>query len=65
MRMLVCNRCKKELPERSLIRREIRWFGKFLFSSEEYDLCVDCMREFKRFMSPIPKEKKEADNADS
>lgn len=59
--MLVCNRCKKELPERSVIRREIRLFGKFLFSTEEYDLCGDCMKEFKRFMSPIEKVK-EADN---
>ena len=61
MRLLVCNRCKKELPERSMIRREIRLFGKFLFSSEEYDLCGDCMKEFKRFMSPIKKDK-EADD---
>lgn len=44
-----------------MIRREIRLFGKFLFSSEEYDLCGDCMKEFKRFMSPIKKDK-EADD---
>lgn len=62
MRMLVCNRCKKELPERALIRREFRLFGKFLFSSEEYDLCEDCMKEFKRFMNPGQKPPKEADN---
>lgn len=60
MRMLVCNRCKKELSERALIRREFRLFGKFLFSSEEYDLCGDCMKEFKRFMSPVKREETEA-----
>jgi|GEM_PF-4227372 len=64
--MTVCDRCRKELHDRVVIRRCIRIFGNIIFS-EDGILCKECWNDFKRFITPIttkPSKEKDDEKAD-
>ena len=58
--MIVCDRCRKELRERVIVKRDIKIF--FVLFSESKVICRDCLKDFDRFMEPVKEPPKERNN---